>query len=280
MQGSRAILQKAADEFRASIGLKSCHVLFGRFSRPEPNKWTPLVLDAFLAAYRENPNIRLLLREPPPAVAAELVSQNLARWPSTPDPRASTLPILLLPATSDPKELTISQLASDVVLHTSSIGESFGYGLAEPMALGKPVITNATPWRDQAQIELVKHGECGLIASTVSNMRKAILRMAENDQWRVKCGDEARRHILALADAEESTARLLTALKCAMEGSDNPQAERDLAKARKAAEYLDKHQWGHNLAEQIYLRSLTGKVNAFRAFHFFKKKPRIEPSKL
>lgn len=277
-QRSRAILQKAADEFRASIGLDSCHVLFGRFSRPEPNKWTPLVLDAFLAAYRENPNIRLLLREPPPAVAAELVSQNLARWHSSPDPRASTLPILLLPATSDPEELTISQLACDDVLHTSSFGESFGYGLAEPMALGKPVITNATPWRDQAQIELVKHGECGLIASTVSSMRRAILRMAESNEWRVKCGVAARRHILALADAEESTARLLTALKCAMEGSENPLAERDLEKARETAEYLDKHQWGHNLSEQAHLRFFTAKVNAIRAFYFLKKKMRTVTS--
>lgn len=281
-RGSRANLEKVAGEFRAAIGLEPCHVLFGRFSRPEPNKWTPLVLDAFLAAHSNNPNIRLLLREPPPAVAQHLTSSGLATWAQDSQLSASQLfsfSVFLLPATSDPEELTISQLACDVVLHTSSFGESFGYGIAEPMALGKPVITNSTPWRDQAQIELVRHGECGLIASKVQSMKAAILRIAGSADWRAKCGIVARKHILEIANPAESTDRVEMAIKCAMEGSENPLAEQDLEKARKTAEYLDNHQWGHNFAEQVYLRTFTRKVNAFRAFHFLKKKLGIEPSK-
>lgn len=292
-RGSRANLEKMAGEFRASIGLEPSHVLFGRFSRPEPNKWTPLVLDAFLAAHRNNPNIRLLLREPPPAVAQHLTSSGLATWfpSSNEEPRTRNQEpakssairhqpsVILLRATPDPEELTISQLACDVVLHTSSIGESFGYGLAEPMALGKPVITNSVPWHDQAQIELVRHGECGLIASTVPSMKAAILRMAESADSRAQCGTVARKHILEIANPAESTDRVEMAMKCAVEGSENPLAEQDLEKARKTAEYLDKNQWGHNFAEQVYLRTFTGKVNAFRAFHFLKKKLGIGSSK-
>ncbi|NJK90803.1 MAG: glycosyltransferase family 4 protein [Blastochloris sp.] len=59
-------LKHEGRQLRNALGIQLNHVLFGRFSRPEPNKWTPLILDAFLAAYRKNPNIRLLLREPPP----------------------------------------------------------------------------------------------------------------------------------------------------------------------------------------------------------------------
>jgi glycosyltransferase involved in cell wall biosynthesis len=289
VQGSRAILQNAADEFRASIGLKSCHVLFGRFSRPEPNKWTPLVLDAFLAAYRENPNIRLLLREPPPAVASNLLSQNLATWfPYANQERGTTnleptnssvirhpSSIILLPTTSDPEELKISQLACDVVLHTSSIGESFGYGIAEPMALSKPIITSSVPWHDQAQIELAKHGECGLTASTVSSMKKAILRMAENNEWRIKCGDAARQHILALADATKSTDRLEAALHYALQGIDNACSKEDLHKAIETEKYLRESQWGHNLAQQTYLRSSAAKVYGFRTLRLLRHKMRM-----
>lgn len=282
----KAELAKRAEVFREMLGLSKENVLFGRFSRPEPNKWTPLVLDAFLAAHRNNPNIRLLLREPPPAVAQHLTSSGLATWfpSSNEEPRTRNQEpakssairhqpsVILLRATPDPEELTISQLACDVVLHTSSFGESFGYGIAEPMALGKPVITNSTPWRDQAQIELVRHVECGLIASKVQSMKAAILRIAGSADWRAKCGIVARKHILEIANPAESTDRVELAIKCAREGSQNPLAEMDLEMARKTAEFLDKHQWGHNFAEQVYLRTFTGKVNAFRAFHFLKKK--------
>lgn len=281
-----------AEAFRKMLGLGKEHVLFGRFSRPEPNKWTPLVLDAFLAAYRNNPNIRLLLREPPPAVAHHLISSGLATWfpscnetygttnqeqgtrndePGTknqPQTQPSVIRhspcIILLRATPDPVKLTISQLACDIVLHTSSIGESFGYGLAEPMALGKPVITNSVPWHDQAQIELVQHGECGLIASTVPSMKAAILRMAECAELRVRWGESSRKRVLQIADPVESTSRVEMAIKCALEGSENPLAEQDLEKAIKTAENLDKHQWGHSLEEQLWLRSRAGWVEFMR----------------
>ena len=271
--------------FREQLAIPKDAVVFGRFSRPEPNKWTPLVLDAFLAAHRENPHIRLLLREPPPAVAAELVSSGSAHWfasnqgPSTKNQEpcnASVIShppsVILLPATSDPEELSVSQMACDVVLHTSSFGESFGYGIAEPMALGKPVITNSTPWQDQAQIELVQHGTCGLIASTVPSMKNAIINMAENSEWRLSYGAAAKQHILALANPEDSTQRVTTALQCVINSEENPLAEHDLEKALKTAEYLDKHQWGHSYAEQLHLRAFTAKVHAIRAFHFLKKR--------
>jgi glycosyltransferase involved in cell wall biosynthesis len=269
------MLKAESGEFRSALGILPEHILYGRFSRPEPNKWTPLVLDAFLAAYRENPNIRFLLREPPPAVAQHLISSGLATWAHDCQLSASqpfSISVFLLPATADPHELAVSQMSCDVVLHTSSFGESFGYGIAEPMALGKPVITNSTPWRDQAQVELVRHCECGLIASTVPSMEAAILRMAASAEWRAQCGTAARKHILSVADPEESTDRVEMAMQCAIEDRDNPVAEQDLEKAIKTAEYLDEHQWGHGVAEQLHLRAFTAKVLAIRGLHFLKKK--------
>lgn len=249
---------------RATLDLQSANVLFGRFSRPEPNKWTPLVLEAFFAAHRQNPNIRLLLREPPAAVATDLITTRLATWSHNIQPSAFRFPVFLFPATADPHELTVSQMACDVILHTSSIGESFGYGLAEPMALGKPVITNSVPWHDQAQIELVRHGECGLIASTVPSMEGAVLRMAEDSEWRRACGRFARRHIMSVADPEESTDRLEMAMRCAIEDRDNPLADQDLENAIRTAEYLDKHQWGHAFEESLWLRGTDAKIRFLR----------------
>jgi glycosyltransferase involved in cell wall biosynthesis len=267
----KTVLRNSAAELRAQLGLTQENILLGRFSRPEPNKWTPLVLDAFLAACRYKPNLRLLLREPPPVVAQELISSGLATWFPSPNEELGTKnqeptksSVILMSATPDPDELKISQMACDVVLHASSIGESFGYGIAEPMALGKPVITNSVPWHDQAQIELVRHAECGLIASTVPSMKSAILRMAESNEWRVKCGESARKHILSVADPGESTDRVEMAMRCAIEDRDNPLAEQHLEKAIKTAEYLDKHQWGHSREESFWLRGTDAKIRFLR----------------
>jgi hypothetical protein len=173
-------------------------------------------------------------------------------------------PVILLQATSDANELAASQLACDAILHTSSIGESFGYGIAEPMALGRPIITHSVPWHDQAQLELVLHGECGLIANGRRTMSKAILRFAKDDEFRAECGERSRTHILQLANPAASVAKLETALFCAVEQRDNPNTEEDLLDARKAGANLDRNQWGNSLDEFCYLRTRSAKIGFLR----------------
>lgn len=250
-----ASLVQRSHDLRKCLGLGHDDVLFGRFSRPEPNKWTPVVLDAFLKARKSVHNIRLLLQEPPGDIANKLVESGLGIVVDTSDSSAPSIaaPVIILPATSDPTHLMVNQSACDVILHTSSIGESFGYGLAEPMALGKAVISNSVPWHDQAQIELVRHGECGFIASTITSMRTAIETLAKNPAMRQACGKRARDHVLSIANVDVSTDRLTAALNCAMNNSDNPHAEEDLEQAHLAAEYLDKNQWGRVLSDRLWL---------------------------
>ena len=180
----------AVATFRQQHGVARNEVLFGRLSRPEPNKWTDLALDAFQIALKKNPKIKLLLREPPPLVAQKLrASAEAGRYTRS-------------PATADSTELQLTLSALDVVLHTSLIGESFGYGIAEPMNLGKPVITHSVPWEDQAQIELVREGECGFVASTPVSMAHKILVLAEDSGLRQRLGEQAREHIRRLANPE------------------------------------------------------------------------------
>ena len=242
--------------FRKKLGIADDEVLFGRFSRPEPNKWTNLVLDAFRLALRRNQKLKLLLREPPPVVAAELrASPDADRF-------------VILPATTDAGELRLTMSVLDTVLHTSSIGESFGYGIAEPMNLSKPVITHSVPWLDQAQIELVRHGEYGYVASTPAKMADAILKLAGDAALRARMGAQAREHIRVLASPGTSIARLEAVLRAVTEKCDNPFAVEDVERARATAAYLDAHQFGHSLPEQIALRPLHYRVR----LHEFRKR--------
>lgn len=245
-------LKSQALAFRNSIGLLPDHVLFGRFSRPEPNKWTPMILPAFLGAHRRNSALRLLLREPPAQVASDLRSANLVAMDQA---SVGSCPILILPATPDAHELAVSQMACDVILHTSSIGESFGYGIAEPMNLGKPVITNSVPWHDQAQIELVRHAECGFVVSTSGTMTSAILDLANHSELRSQMGHRALLHIRTMANSGASARRLAIVLRCLLECQENPFKREDIKMARLAASYLDAHQFGHSIGEQALLRS-------------------------
>ena len=231
-----------AEDFRQRHGIKRDEILFGRLSRPEPNKWTDLAMDAFRIAAARNSRIKLLLREPPPAVAESIVhASDHERF-------------VVLPATDEADELARTMASIDVVLHTSSVGESFGYGIAEPMNYGKPVIANSTPWQDQAQIELVRHGECGFVASTAHTIADAIFKLAGDVNLRKEFGRNAQVHIRELADPMKSTDRLEVVLRTAVSGRHNPRASEDLTKAKEARDYLDRHQFGHSLGEQIALR--------------------------
>ena len=241
--------------FRQRLGVRGDEVLFGRLSRPEPNKWSNLVLAAFRRALRHQPNLKLLLREPPPTVAAQLRAA----------PDADRF--VILPATLDVEELRLTLSALDAVVHTSVIGESFGYGIAEPMNLGKPVITHSVPWQDQAQIELVRHGEGGFVTSTPAAMAAAMRQLAGDGPLRERLGRVARQHIRALADPDDSLRRLETILQAAIDKRNNPMAAEDLARARAAARYLDQQQFGHSWREQLALRPFYYRVR----FHEFRK---------
>ena len=148
-------------------------------------------------------------------------------------------------------------MACDVILHTSSIGESFGYGIAEPMNLGKPVITNSVPWHDQAQLELVQHGVCGWVANSRSNLRKAIDSLANDPALRARFGQSGRHRIQKIANLDRSAQRLRLALSCAMEGRQNPHFTEDLDHSVLAAKELDVAQWGHGWREKsaLFVRS-------------------------
>jgi hypothetical protein len=137
------------------------------------------------------------------------------------------------------------------------MGESFGYGIAEPMNLGKPVVTNSTPCLDQAQIELVRHGETGFVIGTSWTLSDAILTLAGKPEVRDSLGRSARRHIRELAEPEKSLDRIEMALNCSINGTDNPNAESDFLCALEASTYLDFNQYGHSLSDQLMLRAVT-----------------------
>jgi len=235
--------------YRAELGVLPNHVLFGKFARPDSVKWSYDLIQAFDGVHRRYPDIRLLLREVPDDIRRVLVRKSRRN-------EISARSIILLRATSDEDDLLLSQLSCDVILHTSKIGESFGYGLAEPMSYGKPVITNSVPWGDQAQLELTNFGRCGIISTSQNNMINAIACLAQNPQLRLEIGQRGKDHILRLTNLDASMDRLMRVYESVVLRKDNPFLEEDLQKAKVIFQNLNHCQWGDSSSERIanYLR--------------------------
>ena len=245
-------------EFRESLGIKPDEVVFGQLCRPDPGRWTDIPLQAFREAQQACGNFRFLIREPPSEIAKAIKDA----------PDAGRF--LILPVTSDPVELNLTIAAMDVALHYSSVGESFGYGIAEPMNLGKPAIVNFAPWNNMAPLELVRPGECGFAVVTPASITKAIMTLGSDREMRQRMGEQARSHIRQLADPTVSLDRLESALNATVKGRVNPLAREDLRLANAMAHYLRKHQFGQTLKEKITLRPFYYRVR----FHQFRKRLR------
>ncbi len=74
----------------------------------------------------------------------------------------------------------------DVLLHLSSIGESFGCVFVEAMSFGVPVIVKSMPisrykfWRDNAQVEIIENNITGYVCNNILSMRDALLILTNN----------------------------------------------------------------------------------------------------
>ncbi len=101
-----------------------------------------------------------------------------------------------LEPSQDPARVAAFYCAADVFASASSIGESFGLALAEAMALGIPVVTNSTPWTDNAQVEVVDNGVNGWIANHPRAFAEAVADVLADGEKRRRFGACAQEKVL------------------------------------------------------------------------------------
>jgi glycosyltransferase involved in cell wall biosynthesis len=181
--------QAARDEARRDLGLGPDDFVLVRTGRPDFRKWGDLLLDAIPGILRRIPEARLLLLSAPRTRA-----WYMARvFPSH--------QVRVLPATSDDAQLRRAYACADVYVHSSRRGESYGASLVEAMAAGLPVVVNSTPWRDNAQIEVIDHMLTGIIANSPEAFADALYHLRSNPETRRAMGDEGRAKAERLYDA-------------------------------------------------------------------------------
>lgn len=143
--------------------------VFGRLSRPDPGKWSPLALEPLLILRQKRPDFRYLIVGGTDEAKSFVVAHGL-------ESNVQFLPPLLSDA-----ELANFFNSVSFMAHANDTGESFGLVIAEAMASGLAVVTHpAEGWRDNAQLELVLDGETGLIARNAEEYAEALKRLLDD----------------------------------------------------------------------------------------------------
>ena len=190
-----------ADEraaLRSKFGVPAGRFLFGRIGQPLEPKWDPEILNAFRQVVEAGHDVGLLLVGAP------------ASYPG----RVAALPqpvrdrILFLPTTSNDKELQGYFSVLDSFLHLAHIGESFGMVLCEAMLAGVPVVTLSTPLRDNSQLEVIGHGQGGVVALDAAAVPKAMIALMGDSALRQRVRDTGRDWVASRYAVDKITADL------------------------------------------------------------------------
>ncbi len=146
--------------------------VIGRIARPDVLKWD-FDFELLLKLIKDS-NIDFLLKI---VGVPEEVKPSL---------EALNIDIQFIDKIESKNDLDSFYSSIDVLLHLSSIGESFGCVFVEAFSFGIPVIVKSTPitrfkfWRDNAQIEIVDNNLSGYVCNNLLSMRDALLLLINN----------------------------------------------------------------------------------------------------
>jgi len=236
----RAAMPGSKTGARAKLGLRPDDFVLLRTGRPDPRKWSDLLLDVLPRVSRAVPASRFVFLSAPPTRAWYMKRQPYARS------------VRVLPPTADDDVLADTYAMSDVYMHSSRRGESFGVSLVEAMAAGLPVVVDSTPWRDNAQIEVVDHGVTGIVANSGEAFADAVIHLYGHPEERVAMGGRGREKALETYDSKvvcRSMAGLLGTLM-RQKGLEPPERAELRAEVRPTLEELESFRSGERGARE------------------------------
>ena len=164
-------VQKDID-FEIKAEKNSSKIVIGRIARPDLLKWDNEFLELLVKLKAARLNFKLIIVGVPHIVKKEIENLNID--------------VDFIDSLYGEIEIEEFYKSLDVLLHLSSIGESFGCVFVEAMNYGVPVIVKSTNlnkfqfWRDNAQVEVVKNGVTGYVCCNILDMRDAILSLVLN----------------------------------------------------------------------------------------------------
>ncbi len=188
--------EKQMWRFKSETGVDKNTPLICRVGRPDINKWDSFLVDMMAYLVRKVPDVRFLIVGGLP----RLVRRKIEKLGLEEN--------FIETGFASEDKLIVIYCSIDLLAHSSRIGESFGYTIAEAMAAGKPVVVNSTPWADNAQIELVDNGKTGFVMNTPKTYAGAVAWLIENKKEAKKMGLAGRKKVEREYDARKITKML------------------------------------------------------------------------
>lgn len=173
--------ERTGNSLRTEYNIPEDAPVVGKIGRPAPEKWGKLTVEGFNHVADSLPDARLLLVGVPDKIRHVVEKHGYGD-------RVTCIDRLT------PNEVSDFYASIDVLAHTSAIGESFGYVIAEAMANEVPVVVDSTPMRDNAQIELVENEVTGYVGNSPSAYGRAIEELLRDDGKREEFGSAGLDH--------------------------------------------------------------------------------------
>ncbi len=155
---------------RRELGLPEDAFIALRVGRPDPRKWSDLLILHGARLLREFPKLHFVFLSAP-ANREDIIRSTMGGR------------VTLAPFATDRATVARYLAAGDAMIHYARYGESFGYAIAEAALAGLPVIAQATPWGDNAQAELIRDGETGFVVNDYESLRAAVKRLADDPAY-------------------------------------------------------------------------------------------------
>lgn len=193
---SYRVSKEEIQNYREKIGVKSGEYVIGKIARPALEKWSDLLIDMVPYLARELQDFKVVIIGCPPSRIQRINKSRYKKF------------FILLPETSDQKEIHLFYQSIDVLAHSSKIGECNGNTINEAMFWKKPVLVNSTPRKDNGQLEQVIHMQNGIIANTPMTFARALAYLGTNDDESKKMGEAGYAQIRAVYDPVVVTKRL------------------------------------------------------------------------
>lgn len=175
---------KTIQEKRRVLGIGENDIVIGRVGRNDPVKWGDLILAALPYIKKELPQVKIIFRTAP---------ANRLGWLKAKGYLGKN--VIVLPETSNEKEISETYQLLDIYVHTTRRGEAFGNTLNEAMAWELPIIVENTPHWDNGQLEQVKNDVNGFVVQSVGGLMAALKKLVEDKAERVKLGTNGRKRV-------------------------------------------------------------------------------------
>lgn len=161
------ILDSEKQKLKNSLGIGKNDPVIGRIGRPAIEKWGDICIDMMKYLVKIIPNVKFIIVGAPQSIIEKTKKKKISKN------------IIFLKNIFGDEIIKFYNLI-DVLAHSSKMGESFGYTIAEAMTAKKPVVVNSTPLVDNAQIELVVNNKTGFIANSPKEYAESISYLLNN----------------------------------------------------------------------------------------------------